>query len=118
MSESKRTWLTADEFLAECERRRAEVIASRQMPQPASLPSPPIIYQLNPYLKYRPNKLDSSDYPGKVVYRRSTIEDVGAVPVRGGAAPRPAAGLVKIPPNTPARGRRAPAPPPALRRAC
>lgn len=79
MSESNRTWLTADEFLAECEHRRAEAMARRQMPQPASLANPPIIYQLNPDLKYRPNKLDSSDYPGQVVYRRSTTEDRGPV---------------------------------------
>ncbi len=88
MSESNRTWLTADEFLAECEHRRAEAMARRQMPQPASLANPPIIYQLNPDLKYRPNKLDSSDYPGQVVYRRSTTEDRGPGRTRQRAAPR------------------------------
>ena len=55
-----------------------------------------LIYQLNPDLKYRPNKLDSSDYPGKVVYRSSTTEDAGAVPVRCGAAPGTAPGLLNI----------------------
>jgi len=55
-----------------------------------------VIYQLKPELKYRPNKLDSSDYPGKVVYRRSTTEDAGAVPVRCGAAPGTAPGLLNI----------------------
>jgi len=53
-----------------------------------------ISYQLKPDLKYRPNKLDSSDYPGQVVYRRSTTEDPGAVPARGGAAPGTAPGLL------------------------
>jgi hypothetical protein len=32
MSEPKRTWLTADEFQAEYESRRAEVIARRKLP--------------------------------------------------------------------------------------
>ena len=45
-----------------------------------------LIYQLNPDLKYRPNNLDSSDYPGKVVYRRSTTR----APCRSAAEPRPA----------------------------
>jgi hypothetical protein len=53
-----------------------------------------LIYQLNPNLKYCPNKLDSSDYSGRVVYRRSTTEDTGAVPERGGAAPGTAPGLL------------------------
>jgi hypothetical protein len=92
MSESKRNWLTADEFFAEIERKRAEVIARKQMPQPASLPNPPIIYQLKPDLKYRPNKLDSSDYHGHVVYRRSTIEDgAGGGARRSPRPPRPRA---------------------------
>ena len=54
-----------------------------------------LIYQLKPDLKYRPNKLDSADYPGQVVYRRPTLEDPGAVPERGGAAPGTAPGLLK-----------------------
>lgn len=33
-------------------------------------------YQLKPNLRFRPNILDSSDYPGQVIYRRSTIEDM------------------------------------------
>lgn len=53
-----------------------------------------VIYQLKPELKYRPNKLDSSDYPGQTVYRRSTTEDAGAVPVRCEAAPGTAPGLL------------------------
>lgn len=53
-----------------------------------------LVYQLNPNLKYRPNKLDASDYPGQVVYHRSTIEDAGAVPERGEAAPGIAPGLL------------------------
>jgi hypothetical protein len=44
-----------------------------------------VIYQLNPNLKYRPNKLDSSDYADQVVCRRSTTEDVGPEAERGGA---------------------------------
>jgi len=52
------------------------------------------VYQLNPDLKYRSNKLDSSDYPGQVIYRRSTTEVTGAVPERGGAAPGTAPGLL------------------------
>ena len=51
--------------------------------------------QLNPNLKYRPNELDSSDYPGQVVYRRSTTEDVGPEAERGAATPAPAPGLLK-----------------------
>jgi hypothetical protein len=53
-----------------------------------------LIYQLNPNLKYRPNKLDSSDYHGQVVYRRPTIEDRGPEAERGGAAPASAPGLL------------------------
>jgi len=53
-----------------------------------------VIYQLKPELKYRPNKLDSSDYPGQTVYRRSTTEDAGAMPERGEAAPGMAPGLL------------------------
>lgn len=52
-----------------------------------------LVYQLNPNLKYCPNKLDSSDYRGKVVYRRTTTEDTGAVAERGGTAPATAPGL-------------------------
>jgi hypothetical protein len=51
-----------------------------------------VIYQLKPDLKYRPNKLDSSDYPGHVVYHRSTIEAGGPEAERGGAAPASAPG--------------------------
>jgi hypothetical protein len=55
-----------------------------------------LIYQLNPNLKYRrKSKLDSSDYPGQVVYRRSTCEGGGPGAERGGAAPAPAPGLLK-----------------------
>ncbi|MGA9778083.1 MAG: hypothetical protein WBS33_07400 [Verrucomicrobiia bacterium] len=95
MSEPERNWLTAEEFLAEYQRQRAGANAQRQMPQPASPSNPPTIYQLNPYLKYRPNKLDSTGYPGKVVYRRSTIEDQGPEAEHGGAVPAPALGLLK-----------------------
>lgn len=94
MSEPERTWLTADEFLAECERCRADANGRRQMPQLDSAPNAPIVYQLKPNLKYAPNKLDSSDYPGQVVYRRPTIEDQGPDAERGGAAPAPAPGLL------------------------
>jgi hypothetical protein len=87
VSEPKRTWLTAEEFHAESEQRRADVIARSQMARPASPPNPVKTYELRPNLKYRPNKLDSSGYPGQVVYRRSTIADTGAVAECGGAAP-------------------------------
>ncbi|HTX21140.1 MAG TPA: hypothetical protein VMD27_04640 [Candidatus Aquilonibacter sp.] len=80
--------------MAEREQRRAEAIAVRQKPQPVVPSNPPVTYQLRPDLKYRPNKLDSSDYPGQVVYRRSTIEDVGSEAERGGAAPAPTPGLL------------------------
>ena len=97
MNEPERTWLTADEFLAETERKRAELIARRQMPQPIAPQDSAVVYQLKPDLKYRPNKLDSTGYPGKVVYRRTTIEAHG----RGGGARRSRArqrpGLVKSP---------------------
>ncbi len=53
-----------------------------------------LVYQLNPDLKYCPNKLDSTGYPGKVVYRLATTEDPGAAPERGGAAPGTAPGLL------------------------
>jgi hypothetical protein len=53
-----------------------------------------LVYQLNPNLKYYHNKLDSSDYPGQVVYRRSTTEDTGAVAERGSATPATAPGLL------------------------
>jgi len=53
-----------------------------------------LIYQLKPHLKYRPNKLDSSDYHGHVVYHRSTIEDLGPEAERGAAAPASAPGLL------------------------
>jgi len=53
-----------------------------------------LIYQLNPNLKFRPNKLDSSDYHGQVVYHRSTIEDLGPEAERGAAAPASAPGLL------------------------
>ena len=53
-----------------------------------------LIYQLKPSLKYRPNKLDSSEYPGQVVYRRSTIEDMGPEAEHGGAVPASAPGLL------------------------
>jgi hypothetical protein len=53
-----------------------------------------LIYQLNPNLKYRPSKLDSSDYPGDVVYRSTTCEDEGPEAVHGGAVPAPAPGLL------------------------
>jgi hypothetical protein len=32
-----------------------------------------LTYLLKPNLKYHPNKLDSSGYPGKVIYRRSVV---------------------------------------------
>jgi hypothetical protein len=54
-----------------------------------------LTYLLKPDLKYCPNKLDSSDYPGKVIYRRSVIEDQGAGAEHGGAVPAPAPGLLK-----------------------
>jgi len=53
------------------------------------------IYRLNPDLKYVPNKLDSSDYPGQVVSRRSTTDDGGPGAERGEAAPASAPGLLK-----------------------
>ncbi|MGO8838913.1 MAG: hypothetical protein ACLQQ0_15955, partial [Limisphaerales bacterium] len=87
MSEPKRTWLTADEFEAEYEQRRAAAMARRQAPQPASPANPPVIYELKSDWQYRPNKLDSSGYPGQVVYRRSPIERRGPEAERGGAAP-------------------------------
>jgi hypothetical protein len=51
-------------------------------------------YQIKPNLKYVPNKLDSSGYPGKVVYRRSTTEAMGPEAERGAAAPASAPGLL------------------------
>src|SRR5436190_678463 len=54
-----------------------------------------LVYQLKPTVKYRPNKLDSSDYPGHVVYRRSTTHDGGPRAARGEAAPALAPGLLK-----------------------
>lgn len=95
MSESKRTWLTADEFQAEYEQRRAEGISRRQQPKPVAPPNPPVIYQLNRERKYVPNRLDSSDYPGQVIYRRPVVERTAAVPEPGGAGPGTAAGLLK-----------------------
>lgn len=86
MSEPKSTWLTADEFHAEYEQRRAKVIARRKLPQPVSPPNPVKIYQLNRNLKYVPNHLDSSGYPGKVVHHRPDME--------GTAVPGTAAGLL------------------------
>lgn len=51
-------------------------------------------YHLKPATNYQPvSKLDSSDYSGKVVYRRGVRTNTGAVPERGGAAPGAAPGL-------------------------
>jgi hypothetical protein len=94
MNEPKRTWLTADEFQAEYESRRAEVIARRKLPQPVSPPNPVKIYQLNRNLKYVPNHLDSSGYPGQVVHHRPDMEGTAAVPEHGAAVPGTAAGLL------------------------
>lgn len=53
------------------------------------------VYELNPSWTFRHvPKVDSSEYPGKIVYRRSPIERTGAVPERGGAAPGTAPGLL------------------------
>jgi hypothetical protein len=96
MSEPKRNWLTAEEFLAECAQWRAKAIVRRQIPKAASPPNPAKVYQLNPNLQYRRrSKLDSSDYPGEVVYRAGTTEGGGPEAERGGAAPAPAPGLIK-----------------------
>ncbi len=35
----------------------------------------------NPSLRYQPNKLDSSRYPGRVIYRRSVVELHPSAPV-------------------------------------
>jgi hypothetical protein len=94
VSAPERLWLTADEFEAEYEQRRKEAIARRQQPQPITPPKPPIIYELKQERKYVPNKLDSSGYPGTVIYRRSVIERTAAVPEHGEAVPGTAAGLL------------------------
>jgi hypothetical protein len=91
MSEPKRTWQTTEEFLAEYEQRKANVPAQ---PALATAPNPPVIYQLKADLKYVPNQLDSSGYPGQTVYRRSTTEGTGAVAGCGAAAPATAPGLL------------------------
>ena len=64
------------------------------MPRPASPPNPVKIYHLNRDRKYIPNHLDSSDYPGEVVYRRPDVARTAAEPEGGGAAPGSAAGLL------------------------
>lgn len=131
MSGPKRTWLTANEFRAEYEKRRAEAIARLQAPKP---PAPPaddglyqtgegklfyshyeletnrfrkvyiecfsrdadgkLVYQLKTGIKYLANKLDSSDYPGTVIYRRPTVQRTAAVPEHAEGAPGNAAGLL------------------------
>ena len=75
MSEPKRTWLTGDEFqsgIRTVPERKPSHAGSK--PQPVTPSNPPVIYELKPRAKYVPNKLDTSDYPGQVVYRRSVIE--------------------------------------------
>jgi hypothetical protein len=54
-SDGKRSWMTAEEFLAHIEAHRVARLKESQNPREASGPSPVArVYQLNPDLKYKP----------------------------------------------------------------
>ena len=94
MSEAKRYFLTPEEFEAEYEQRRAEAIAKLQKPKPNEPFNASVNYQLKPRAKYVPNLLDSTGYPGQIVYCRPVVQRIAAVSELAEGGPETAAGLL------------------------